>query len=219
MSIKTIREALETARNDFHTLAHSHDGDFDEEGLRNFGSICERQVNSALSALSALSTIDPTELYRVKKERDDYKLWWERATETHTQLRKLYDEQNAKMWAILKRPECPGGLAQRMLKMPEADRDYFLSLAVDTIVEEYQEISLGVWQTPSMAYAEAAWKDMIAAGEHGPKAQHRMIETLAEHFKAHDEAIRRDCADRARRAMLDPRYSITVERICAAILA
>ena len=66
------------------------------------------------------------------KERDQYKAWWEGTTETHNQIRKLYDDQNARMWAIIKRPECPEGLAQRMLKMPEADQNYFLSLAVES---------------------------------------------------------------------------------------
>ena len=67
------------------------------------------------------------------KERDQYKAWWEGTTETHNQIRKLYDDQNARMWAIIKRPECPEGLAQRMLKMPEADQNYFLALAVESI--------------------------------------------------------------------------------------
>jgi hypothetical protein len=34
-------------------LAISHDGDFDETGLRNFGSICEGQVNEIISLLTA----------------------------------------------------------------------------------------------------------------------------------------------------------------------
>ena len=59
--IDTVREALEEARDDFKTLAHSHDGDFDEAGLRNFGSICERQMEEALAALSA---IDPEAIRR-----------------------------------------------------------------------------------------------------------------------------------------------------------
>lgn len=64
--IDTVREALEIARNDFHTLASSRDGDFDEEGLRNFGSICERQMEEALAALSA---IDPEAIRRGCAER------------------------------------------------------------------------------------------------------------------------------------------------------
>ena len=59
--IDKIREALEEARDDFKTLAHSHDGDFDEAGLRNFGSICERQMDEAIAALSA---IDPEAIRR-----------------------------------------------------------------------------------------------------------------------------------------------------------
>ena len=91
----------------------------------------KRQASSLASVGYVLSFAD--EIRReCNKERDQYKTWWEGATETHTQLRKLYDDQNARMWAILKRPECPEGLAQRMLKMPEADQDYFLSLAVES---------------------------------------------------------------------------------------
>ena len=66
-------------------------------------------------------------------------------------------------------------------------------------IDTYQETSPGVWQTQSQSCAEAAWKDMIAAGEHGPKAQEKMIETLAEHFLSYSDEIRKECADRAGR--------------------
>ena len=68
--------------------------------------------------------------------------------------------------------------------------------------EEYQETSPGVWQTPSQAWAEAAWKDMIAAGEHGPKTQEKMLKALEEHFAAHAIAVRADERQKAAERML-----------------
>lgn len=47
-----IMEALETARDDFHTLAVSKEGDFDELGLRNFGSICEKNIDDIIVSIN-----------------------------------------------------------------------------------------------------------------------------------------------------------------------
>lgn len=132
MNTDTIREARDKLCELELNLCN-----YDDDDVRQLQNNIFEAVAVLEHALAALSTIDPDELERVKKERDAYfKLWWGDATETHNQLCKLYDDQNARMWAILKRPECPEGLAQRMLKMPETDRDYFLSLAVDTLAHD-----------------------------------------------------------------------------------
>ena len=170
-NIDTIREALADIK---YTLKLPLElrGKF-ETSTRS--AIC--QVDTLLEALAALSTIEADELERVKKERDDYKLWWEGATETHTKIRKLYDEQNTRLWAILKRPGCPEGLGMRMLKMPEADRDYFLSLAVEDI-------------DPDAIKCQDS-SDLVIDIRNELTLDESIIA-----MQKHDDAIRSECADR-----------------------
>lgn len=69
-------------------------------------------------------------------------------------------------------------------------------------LEVVSEVAVGVWLTPYQAAAEAAWRDMMAVGELGPKSQYKMIVCLGEHFKAAMIAAASKLNKRVPRAML-----------------
>jgi len=89
----------------------------------------------AEKAEAALSTIDPEgkpdHWPSWKAKAEEMERNWLGATETHNQARKMYDEQNARMWAMARRPEAPEGFVQRMLHMSREDQDYILSMGID----------------------------------------------------------------------------------------
>lgn len=71
---------------------------------------------------------------------------WHGATETHNQVRALYDVQNAELQRIIEgklSPDAPAGFAKRLLGMSMEDREYLLSVSAAVISAQGEEAREG----------------------------------------------------------------------------
>jgi len=131
MDVKTIRKAFEMklASNGFTADYDEKIGGYQTPRLNLWFGIWMMAYKAALSTIDHEGKPDHWPSWKAKAEEMERN--WLGATETHNQARKMYDEQNARMWAMARRPEAPEGFVQRMLHMSREDQDYILSMGID----------------------------------------------------------------------------------------
>lgn len=95
-----------------------------------------------LAALQSQSPAKPNGWPSWQAKAETMERFWHGATETHNQVREMYDKQNAELRAIIEDrlpSDAPEGFARRLLGMDQEDRDYILSIAAGTLAQADRE--------------------------------------------------------------------------------